>query len=244
MIPSEASGTSLPQLPALVNGVVRHTRHTGWPYSFRHRIYLWLVDLDEIPRWGWPWKLLAGFDPTDHFGEPTRSPKDNVIGLLRADGVEIGATGRIIMLASARTLGYVFNPLSVYWCFDSGGELVRVLAEVHNTYQERHVYVLAPDAEGRAETSKNLYVSPFCDPTGRYQLRFRLDGHAVTVGVSLVVGGEQVLTTAFHGLPVPATRSVLGRHFVGNPVVPIRTAVLIRIHGMGLMRRLPRYPRR
>ena len=67
------------------------------------------------------------------------------------------------MLANARVAGHVFDPLSVFWCFDSGGDLACVVAEVHNTYGERHAYLLRPDHTGTARTGKELYVSPFND---------------------------------------------------------------------------------
>ena len=74
------------------------------------------------------------------------------------------------MLANARVLGYVFNPLTVYWCHRPDGELECVVAEVHNTYRERHCYLLRPDAAGRAETAKEFYVSPFLTVAGDYRM--------------------------------------------------------------------------
>ena len=64
------------------------------------------------------------------------------------------------------SLGHVFDPLTVFWCFDSGGDLACVVAEVHNTYGERHAYLLRPDHSGTARTGKELYVSPFNDVSG------------------------------------------------------------------------------
>ena len=78
------------------------------------------------------------------------------------------------MLASARVLGHVFDPLSVFWCYGSDGVLACVVAEVHNTYGERHAYLLRPDEAGTAVTDKGFYVSPFFDVTGSYELRFTL----------------------------------------------------------------------
>ena len=67
------------------------------------------------------------------------------------------------MLTNARVLGHVFNPLTVYWCHHPDGTLACVVAEVHNTYGERHCYLLRTDAAGRARTAKEFYVSPFFD---------------------------------------------------------------------------------
>ena len=78
------------------------------------------------------------------------------------------------MLANARVLGHVFDPLSVFWCYDSSGRLACVVAEVHNTYGERHAYLLRPDEAGVAVTGKDFHVSPFFDVSGTYELRFTL----------------------------------------------------------------------
>ncbi|MDJ0429145.1 DUF1365 family protein, partial [Rhodococcus fascians] len=69
--------------------------------------------------------------------------------------------GTVTALLNARVLGYVFNPLSVYWCHDVDGSLRCVIAEVHNTYGQRHSYLIRPDGSDRAEVDKQFYVSPF-----------------------------------------------------------------------------------
>ena len=74
------------------------------------------------------------------------------------------------MLTTARTLGYVFNPITVFWAYDRAGDRTAVVAEVHNTYGGRHAYLLRPDRAGYAEADKALYVSPFYPADGRYQI--------------------------------------------------------------------------
>ena len=71
----------------------------------------------------------------------------------------------------ARVLGYVFNPISVFWCHDADGVLRHVIAEVHNTYGGRHAYLLPPDGDQPAMVTKKLYVSPFNDVDGYYLVR-------------------------------------------------------------------------
>ena len=71
----------------------------------------------------------------------------------------------------ARVLGYVFNPLSVFWCHDADGVLRHVIAEVHNTYGGRHAYLLPPTGDQPAAVKKTLYVSPFNEVDGYYLVR-------------------------------------------------------------------------
>ena len=109
------------------------------------------------------------------------------------------------MLASARVLGHVFDPLSVFWCYDSSGRLACIVAEVHNTYGERHAYLLHPDEAGIAVTGKDFHVSPFFDVTGTYGLRFTLSPDRVSTTVTLRHEGAVVFSAAFRGRPEPAT---------------------------------------
>jgi DUF1365 family protein len=119
--------------PALYDSVVRHARSTPLRHSFRHRTYLWLVDVDHIPVLPRLLRPLARFDPRDHFGGTAPSLRAGIDACLRAHGVDLNG-GRVLMLAHARVLGYVFNPITVYWCHDRAGALECVVAEVHNTY--------------------------------------------------------------------------------------------------------------
>jgi len=138
------------------------------------------------------------------------------------------------MLAGARVLGHVFDPLSVFWCYGSDGVLVCVVAEVHNTYGERHAYLLRPDQAGTAVTDKALYVSPFFDVSGTYELRFTLRPDLVATTVTLRRHNAVAFTAAFRGRPEPATRRALARRLIRQPLMPQRISALIRVHGIWL----------
>ena len=144
---------------------ISHARSAPLRNVFRYRSYLWLVDLDQLPRV----RLLAGFRARDHLGDPRASIRANLDRFLAARGVDLGG-GRVTMLAHARVLGYVFNPLTVYWCHRPDGTLACVVAEVHNTYRQRHAYLLPAGDRVRAEVPKQFYVSPFYPVDGRYRM--------------------------------------------------------------------------
>ena len=145
------------------------------------------------------------------------------------------------MLANARTFGYVFDPLSVYWCYAADGTLEGVLAEVHNTYGERHGYVVELDERGRGQADKEFYVSPFFGVFGDYQLKFVFDDDKVGAYVTLKQEGRVVFTGSFVGTPLPVTRCTDGvKVALTQPLMPQRVAALIRLHGVWLwLRRLP-----
>lgn len=236
---------ALPELPALVPGTVRHQRRGPIEHGLRHAVYQWLVDLDDLPRLRRPLRWVAGFRADDHLGDPERSIRDNVLAFARAQGVDLADDTRVLMLANARVLGYVFNPLSVHWCLDPRTGATRcVVAEVHNTYGERHCYLLRPDEAGRAVTAKDFYVSPFLSVDGQYTMLLREPGDRLAISVTLRQQGATALTATVVGTRRPATPRALIRMLLRRPLITHRTSALIRCHGIALwLRRLPVVPR-
>jgi DUF1365 family protein len=234
----------LPVLPAIVEGAVSHHRRGPIDHEFRHRVYQWLVDLDEMPRPPWYLRPFAGFDARDHLGgtgpDSSADIKTNVERFIAHGGLERDAGGRIVMLANARVFSHVFDPLTVFWCFGAAGTLRCVVAEVHNTYGERHAYLLTPDRNGGADVDKQFYVSPFNDVSGHYSMRFTLTEHAVRVSVSLLRSDQPVFEAVFAGVPTPATAKTIARFAFRMPGMPQKVSALIRAHALRLwVRRLP-----
>ncbi|GAA1197434.1 DUF1365 domain-containing protein [Prauserella alba] len=230
--------------PALYDVVVTHTRHVGLARSFRNHLYTWLVDLDRLPRLPWWLRPFAGFDARDHLGAKDEPIRRNLDRWLAARGVRLDG-GRILMLAHARVLGYVFNPITVYWCHFRDGRQACVVAEVHNTYGQQHRYLLSPDPDGRAEADKQLYVSPFLPGHGRYRMRLPRPAERLAVRVQLGDDGKQLLSATMTGTREPATNRALVRMLLRRPFVPQRVSASIRRHGVALwLRRVPITPRR
>jgi DUF1365 family protein len=225
---------ALPELPALVVGQVTHVRPGPVRHAFRHRVYQWLVDLDDVPRQPWYLRAFARFSSADHLGDPRLPIKRNIENYLARSGIRLGDGGRVLMLAGARVLGYVFDPLSVFWCYAADGVLTCVVAEVHNTYGERHAYLLRPDGAGAAVTDKAFYVSPFFDVSGSYTLRFALRPDLVSATITLRRSGAVAFTATFRGRPEPATRPALARRLIRQPLMTQRVSALIRVHGIWL----------
>ena len=166
----------------LYEGQVVHDRRTPVRNVFRYGVYMWLVDLDELEAldnrlwaFGADRRALTTIRSRDHLGDPGRSIRENVDTYLRMHDIDLGG-GIVQLLTNARVLGYVFNPLSVFYCHGRDGELRCVIAEVHNTHGERHCYLLHPGDRGRAETDKEFYVSPFLTVDGRYRMAFAPPG--------------------------------------------------------------------
>ena len=227
--------------PAMVQATVRHKRSRPFTYEFGHRTPMWLVDVAEpqaaFPGWLRP---LASIRSEDHFGADDPRPLSaKVRAFLDAQQVPWTAS-RVLMLTNARSLGYVFDPLTTYFCFAADGTLEGVLAEVHNTYGERHCYPLPVAEQNPASVEKDFYVSPFFAVEGRYDIRAVLDRDRVSVAITLTQQDEQVFTASVHGTLRRASRRRTLSTVVRNPVPSQRVSALIRWHGIRLwLRRLP-----
>jgi hypothetical protein len=221
---------------ALYEVTISHARSAPLRNVFRYRSYLWLVDLDHLPQVSW----LARFRARDHLGDPRASIRGNLEAFLAARGVDLGG-GRVTMLAQARVLGYVFNPLTVYWCHRPDGTLACVVAEVHNTYRQRHAYLL-PGV--RAEVPKQFYVSPFYPVDGRYWMSLPEPDATLALSVRLDRPDGHSFAASVRGQAVPATARALLAAVVRYPWATVAVSVRIRWQGVRLyLRGLPVIPR-
>ncbi|MFV0126657.1 DUF1365 domain-containing protein [Streptomyces sp. HMX112] len=238
-----ASAPGPARTPALYDCVVSHARTAPLHHGFRHRTYLWLVDLDQTPLLPRLLRPLARFDPRDHFGGSAPSIRAGLDAYLHAHGVDLDG-GSVLMLAHARVLGYVFNPITVYWCHNRDGTLVCVVTEVHNTYGQRHCYLLRPDDSGRAEVEKDFYVSPFFPVDGVYRMRLPVPGDRLALTVQLRRDDTTPFTATVHGTHLPATARQVWRVALRRPWSTAAVTAGIRLHGIRLLLRgLPVQPR-
>jgi DUF1365 family protein len=201
-------------VPALYATEIAHTRRAPIVNSFHYRASYWLVDFDRLPRPRGIVKYLARFERGDHSD-------------VRAFLIERGVVAeRILMLAMTRTLGYVFNPISVFWCYDAAGESVGVVAEVHNTYGGRHTYFLRPGEHGYSEVKKAMYVSPFYPVDGYYHIRVSEPGRSVSVTVALHRGDDEPFVATLEGQRLDASNlNVVKASFAYSA---LRVTILIR----------------
>lgn len=236
-------GSTVWPTAALYEATVRHVRSEPVRNAFAYGGYYWLIDLDDPPRLPRGLGFLARFDPRDQGGSPHGGLRAPIEEFLRGNGVDVHG-GRILMLAHARVLGHVFNPITVYWCRAPGGALRAVVAEVHNTYGGRHRYLLRVDARGRARVPKELYVSPFNPVDGEYRLALPEPGERLDLTVTLHRTGAAPFTASVRGHRRPATLRSLLRLSARHPMTPLVGAARIRLQGIRLLLRgLPLVPR-
>ncbi|MFD6531085.1 DUF1365 domain-containing protein [Streptomyces sp. NPDC060184] len=235
--------TDAPGGAVLYPCTITHVRTRPGRYAFRHRTYLWFVDPDRPPRLPRPLRPLARFDARDHFGGTAPGIRAGLTRFLEAHGVELG-DGSVRMLTQARVFGHLFNPLTVYWCHRADGSPLCVVAEVHNTYGERHAYLLRPDADGRASAEKDFYVSPFFPVDGSYRMRLPEPGARLSLTIHLERDGQRPFTATVRGTGRSAGAFPLLRLAARHPWSTAVVSAAIRFHGIRLLLRgLPVVPR-
>jgi DUF1365 family protein len=162
-------------------GTLRHRRFAPVGHAFTYPLFMALLDVDRVPelmsrsrltshnRWNW-----ASFDDRDHLGDPSRPLRERLFADAARHGIEV-PTGPIFLLTHLRYLGYGFNPVSFFYCFDRAERLRVVLAEVSNTFGGTHNYWLRADPGSRtfrAAATKSLDVSPFMPADLEYRFAF------------------------------------------------------------------------
>jgi hypothetical protein len=233
-----------PPTPAIYRTTITHSRQVRVHHSFEYRSYSWYVDIDDLPRLPWWLRPFARFRAADHFSGA--SPHGSLRERLSAFFADRGLAppeGRITALLQARVFGYVFNPLSIFWCHDRDGRLCHVIAEVHNTYGGRHAYLLPP-ADLPVVAAKEFYVSPFNPVDGYYLVRAPRPDAEVDITVALHRDHRQAFVANMRGQRRPAmTRQVAIMQII-SPLAPLVVAARIRIQGIKLwLRRVPVVPR-
>lgn len=239
---------------ALYVGEVVHQRVRTFSHRLRYRLWMLLLDLDEVdavlPRLKWLSRDrfgLVSFHTADHGDRSGRPLRGQVEEHLAAAGIDLDG-GPIRLLTMPRILGYGFNPISVFFCHRADGELAALLYEVTNTFQERHSYLVAvpDDARGlvRQTTDKTFFVSPFMDMGLTYDFTVRPPGEAVSVVVSVRRGDEPVLTASFAGARRPLTDARLLGAFVTHPLLTWKVTWGIHWEALKVMLKGARYRHR
>jgi uncharacterized protein len=221
------AGVASVPAPALYRVTISHLRRGPTVHRFQHRSFLWLIDSDYPPRLPWPLRSVARFKPSDHA---------DIRAVLADHGL---SASRVLALTSPRTLGYAFNPLSVYWCYRGDGALAARVAEVHNTHGQRHTYLLPP--HGTAHLNKELEVSPYNPKHGTYRMRISDPGPRLVVAVSLRPEGGKYFSATLVGERVPPSTRNLLKLMIRYPWPGGRVALLIRFEAARLWaKRTPR----
>jgi len=240
---------------ALYTGWVRHRRLGPRAHAFRYPLFMALLDLGELREafrgrwlWGVERRAFVSFRRADHFGDPTRPLDDCVRELVERETGQRPA-GPVRLLTHLRFAGYVFNPVSFFYCYAADGEaLEAVVAEVNNTpWGERHCYVL-PAATGTGtgagdivrHTPKRMHVSPFMPMGLDYEWRLDAPRARLAVHMRCLQEGAELFNATMLLRRRPLQAAAMAATLLRFPLMTAR--VVLAIHWQALVLWLKRVP--
>jgi DUF1365 family protein len=229
----------LPDGPRLLFGRVAHFRKRPARHGFAYPVFALRVPLSAIDRLAGP---FFGVDRFNLFSFMRRDfgPRDGgalepwARAILAGGGLAAAADGEIVLQAFPRMLGYVFNPIGLWYCHDRAGQLRAVICEVANTFGERHNYLVShPDrrpilASDWLTAPKVFHVSPFCAIEGKYRFHFSSRGGSHVARIDYHDRDGPLLVTAISGDEAEVTSARLLRTFFAYPLMTL--GVIARIH--------------
>jgi DUF1365 family protein len=237
---------------------VMHARFVPQGHRFVYRIFMCALDLDELDALHRKLRLfsfnrrnLYSFRDGDYF--PTHEPQHNgtasatppasaslkarIVAHLASQGVDLTG-GRILLVTLPRVFGYLFNPVSFYFCFDRTGTAVAALSEVTNTFKEMKPYFLGSetfqDGLFSRRVPKHFYVSPFSDVDVAFDFTLRVPDDRLSVQIDDYVGSERTLTSTLAGPRRELTDARLAWYIFKYPLITLKVIGLIHWHAFRL----------
>ncbi|MEO7412655.1 MAG: DUF1365 domain-containing protein [Opitutaceae bacterium] len=251
---------------------ILHERFSPRQHRFLYRIFLFAIDLDELgtlhrklPLFSVNRTNLYSFrdhdffpttdrphnpaETTPQFAATPQGLKHRVVSFLADRGVDLDG-GRVVLVTLPRVFGYLFNPVSFYFCYDAAGELVATISEVTNTFKEMKPYFLGPETkaaragEFRLRVPKFFYVSPYSDVDAEFDFTLRPLGEKLSVQIDDYVGAERTLTSVLSGTRRELTAARLAWCTLKYPLITLQVITLIHWHALLLwMKRVPWFPK-
>ena len=237
------------QASCLYECAVMHRRLSPKRHEFAYRIFLFYLDLDELPEIANRIPFFSLNEPNiyalrneDYFQFHSRGLRANLESFLETQGVTI-KPARIRLLTLPRFLGYTFNPISIFFCFDENARPLTSVVQVGNTFGELKPYLVPLDpATGRfhIRVAKNYYVSPFSPPDLAFDFRFDFPGNRLRIGIDDFEGEEKVLISTLTGPRLELTPSNLAILTFKYPLITLKVIFLIHWEALRLWwKRIP-----
>lgn len=233
---------------ALYKGTVFHKRYTPKVHQLKYRVFTLYADLDELEsmsKSSWFFSLnrfnLLSFYEKD-YGKQARPSgtrlKDHLLSVLDENGIAAGKVKTIKILAYPRVFGFIFNPLTVFYCFGENGEQLALIYEVRNTFKERHNYIFAvPDGSDftvNHTAKKCFHVSPFFNREGEYDFSVAEPNEEAMININYKLGAERRLTACFKGTKRSFSDSEILKSCLATPFMTMKVVAGILFEALKL----------
>lgn len=233
-------------LSRLVFGRVMHRRYTPVSNHFNYPVFFLLLNLAELERLdSWLFGINRHRLFSLHFKDYSEGedPRIWVRQALWKQGV-LDCDGDIWLQTFPRLFGYLFNPVSFWYCTRRDGSVGAIIAEVNNTFGDKQLYLLTPNEKNgefkQIEVKKTMYVSPFYPVAGDYRFFFNTDFAKPRVNIDYYLDDTLQLNTAIWGKAVPLSTSQLLLALFKQPLMSF--GVIVKIHWQALRLWLKRIP--
>ena len=244
-----------PDLPvsSLYTGEVIHRRLAPKKHFLKYRIFSLLIDLDELKELDHS-LILFSLDKFNlvslyqkDYGNETSSIKGNICKLLLTSGLE-EATHKIYLQTMPRILGYAFNPLSVFFCFNKNHKLAAIVYEVSNTFSQKHRYVFKISEIASKvfhhSCQKSFYVSPFLEMDLSYHFLIKQPQKTYSISIRVSKGDQNILTATQHLKSKPLNNNNLILAFLTYPLLTFKVIIAIHYEALKLwLKGIGIYPR-
>ncbi len=236
---------------------VMHNRLAPKVHRFHYDVFMFYLDLDEIDTLHRQLKFMSrnrfnlfNFRDRDHLQLPREKPdtskniKQHISDYLLANGVDIG-NGRIMVLTNLSTLGYQFNPVSFYFCYDEQDRPVCSIVEVCNTFLEMKPYFLGRDSmhndRFKLNTEKYFYVSPFIDMDTNFDFDLHIPGDRLQIKIDdYDKAGNRFFISTLTGERKQLKDSTLLLYFFSFPLITLKVISLIHWQALKLwLKKIP-----
>lgn len=233
-------------------GETTHMRHVPVVHSFRYRIFWLSIDLDELDAldrnvgwFGYNRRCMASIHDADYGSAAEGTIREKLKRTLQGSDLDEDVA-RVRLITIPRIAGYVFNPVSFYLCEGRDDQTVALVAEVRNTFGEKHLYccqpmLSPPDRETSFRFAKQFYVSPFFPVDGEYRIHIIEKDDRMTIRVELYRDGRRALSASMTGMGTQLTTASLRRTITRLPVYAASVMARIQWQAVRLyfQRRLP-----
>lgn len=225
---------------------ISHARTSPRKHSFKQRHFMFFIDLDEATEYGerlfGRMRAIYEFRQTDYIPDPVHiySLKERVHRLLMRNGLP--EPQQVKLLTNVRTFGYIFNPITLIYCFDGDGRAFACIAEVGNTFGESKPYILKPDENGvlGGFNPKLFYVSPFSSLSDSFSFNCPAPSDDLKIKIETIANGGKSVSAYMAGKRISLSESNLLAQTIKHPFATLRVMTLIHFHALLLwMKRIP-----